>query len=257
MGNRNRQAVWQREESAHDEQRLEREQAQLFYKSLSVKKARNDYLALCTDISTEARILEIGCGEGDTLVYLHSLGYDAVGIDISARIVEEARENLKAAGFDPNAAMHMNAETLDFPDDTFDIICGKAILHHLTDLTQMASTLYRILRPGGKCVFLEPLGHNPGLSLYRKLTPGRRTADEHALLVRNLKQFFERFDRNRVRPYLFLGLGASAVLFLTRNMKAFRLFDVILYPFDRMLLSIPGPHKYWAFTCTLEAWKKK
>ena len=52
----------------------------------------------------------------------------------------------------------------------FDAVLGKQILHHL-DLGVAIPEIVRVLRPGGRAVFLEPLIHNPLLEGYRRLTP--------------------------------------------------------------------------------------
>ena len=54
------------------------------------------------------------------------------------------------------------------------------MLHHL-DLSKCMLELNRLLRINGSIVFMEPLGTNPLINLYRKLTPNSRTADEHPL----------------------------------------------------------------------------
>jgi SAM-dependent methyltransferase len=74
----------------------------------------------------------------------------------------------------------MDAEHMDFPDDAFDIVCGSGVLHHL-DLPVAYAEIARVLRPSGLAAFWEPLGYNPALRLWRRLTPGCRTSDEHPL----------------------------------------------------------------------------
>jgi ubiquinone/menaquinone biosynthesis C-methylase UbiE len=64
----------------------------------------------------------------------------------------------------------MNAEATTFPDNSFDLICGSSILHHL-NLDKACAEIRRILRPDGGAVFIEPLGHNPLINMFRKLTP--------------------------------------------------------------------------------------
>src|SRR3546814_19128134 len=71
-----------------------------------------------------------------------------------------------------------NAEQTSFPDASFDRIGGSGILHHL-DLDRAYAEIARLLKPGGRAVFLEPLGHNPLLTAYRDRTPRMRTEDKN------------------------------------------------------------------------------
>lgn len=80
----------------------------------------------------------------------------------------------------------MDGEHLEFDDAIFDLVCGSAILHHL-QLDRAYAEIARVLRPGGLGVFVEALGHNPLINLYRRRTPEMRTIDEHPLRVSDLE----------------------------------------------------------------------
>ncbi len=84
-----------------------------------------------------------------------------------------------------------------FPDGTFEMVCGTSILHHL-DLNACINEIKRVLTPGGQAIFIEPLGHNPLVNLFRWLTPSMRSKDEHPLKQTDLdflmKQFSEFHD---------------------------------------------------------------
>ncbi len=71
----------------------------------------------------------------------------------------------------------MDANQLEFPDDSFDVVFGRAILHHL-DVERSLAEIHRVLRPGGFMLFKEPLGINPVSKVVRRLTPFARTEDE-------------------------------------------------------------------------------
>jgi len=86
----------------------------------------------------------------------------------------------------------MDANSLIFEDETFDVVFGSAILHHL-DVEKSVNHIHRVLKPGGKIVFLEPLNMNPLYKIYRKLNPQERTPDEHALVSKDFKLIREKF----------------------------------------------------------------
>jgi ubiquinone/menaquinone biosynthesis C-methylase UbiE len=131
-------------------------------------------------------VLDYGCGNGRLAVKLAEEGARKVtGFDISEGQIDEARERAKASGVaDRTEFMVSDAHATGFPDDSFDLVVGVAILHHL-DLQEAFREIRRVLRPGGRGVFIEPLQHNPLLRLGRKLTPGARTPDEHPLTTRD------------------------------------------------------------------------
>lgn len=86
----------------------------------------------------------------------------------------------------------MDANALTFEDNSFDVVFGGAILHHL-DIEKSISHIHRVLKPGGTVVFLEPLNMNPLYRLYRKMNPQERTPDEHALVAKDFKIIRKKF----------------------------------------------------------------
>jgi ubiquinone/menaquinone biosynthesis C-methylase UbiE len=129
-------------------------------------------------------ILDYGCGDGRLAFQLVEQGAKKVtGFDISDGQVKAAQQKAKDLGVaDRTEFLVADAHKTGFPDDAFDLVVGVAILHHL-DIEEALTEIRRVLRPGGRAVFIEPLQHNPLLRLGRKLTPGARTPDEHPLTV--------------------------------------------------------------------------
>jgi SAM-dependent methyltransferase len=129
---------------------------------------------------------------------------------------------------------------MEFDDDSFDLICGMGILHHL-DLGKSLSEIARTLRPGGKAIFIEPLGHNPLINLYRKVTPDLRTEDEHPLLTADLKLMESYF--HKIEPRYFHFSSIMAVPF--RKLPGYNLLLKTLDAADRALFKLlPFARKY-------------
>ena len=180
-------------------------------------------------------MLEYGCGKGKHAFALARCGADVVGIDISAEGVRQAAAQARAEGLEDKLDFAvMNAEVLQFPDDSFDLVCGSGILHHL-NLESACHELARVLKPEGRAIFYEPLGHNPLINLYRKLTPKMRTEDEHPLLASDLKTLAGYFHKARFDYYAFCTL--LAVPF--RALPGFKGLLSVLEFFDRILLRLP------------------
>jgi len=105
-------------------------------------------------------------------------------INISQVELNKGIDNAKGLSFETEFVL-MDANNLSFPDNSFDIVYGGAILHHL-DIEQSVGHIHRVLKPGGKILFLEPLNMNPLYKLYRYFNKNERTPDEHALVHKDL-----------------------------------------------------------------------
>lgn len=139
-------------------------------------------------------VLMYGCGEGNEALSLLRRGAASVkGFDISEAEIRRAQTAALNHGYGDRVEFRTaDAHHTPYPDRSFDLIVGIAILHHL-DLDVALAEIRRLLRPGGQAVFREPLAHNPLLKLGRMITPGARTPDEHPLTVTDWKRCQSRF----------------------------------------------------------------
>lgn len=130
------------------------------------------------------RVLLYGCGPANEVKRFVDAGAVSIaGIDISDAEIDHARRRVRAEGCAGNVEFRAgDAHDTGYPDNSFDLIVGSAIIHHL-DVRRALIELRRILRPGGRAVFIEPLADNPLLRFGRWLTPAARTSDEHPLTV--------------------------------------------------------------------------
>lgn len=125
-------------------------------------------------------MLEYGCGTGSKAFALAHTGAHVVCIDISGVGVAEATARAERDGVRADF-VQMDAEALGYSFGAFDLVCGSGIFHHL-DMERSLAEVRRVLKPEGTAVFYEPLGTNPIINLYRRLTPSMRTPDEHPLV---------------------------------------------------------------------------
>lgn len=134
-----------------------------------------------------ARVLDLGCGRGERSVDLLQRGAVVDGIDISEVYTNQAEAAARAAGFDEGRFTFVagDAHALPYDDATFDLVVGDGILHHL-DLDVALGELHRVLKPGGRALFREPLLDNLLLKAFRLLTPKARTDDELPLSAGDL-----------------------------------------------------------------------
>ncbi|NLU82046.1 class I SAM-dependent methyltransferase [Rhodococcus sp. HNM0569] len=100
------------------------------------------------------RALELGCGTGFFLLNLMQSGIAEKGsvTDLSPGMVKVALRNGQNLGLDVDGRV-ADAETIPYEDDTFDLVVGHAVLHHIPDVEQTLREVLRVLKPGGRFVF--------------------------------------------------------------------------------------------------------
>lgn len=135
------------------------------------------------------RLLDLGCGAGENSVYFGMKGAKCVATDYSPGMVEVALKLAEANGVKVEG-FTANAMELDFPDESFDIVYASNLLHHLPEPKLAIREMHRVLRPGGKACFWDPLKHNPVINVYRKIATKVRTEDETPLDI-NLVKFVD------------------------------------------------------------------
>ena len=184
-------------------------------------------------------VLDFGCGDGEYSMFLLENGVGKLlGVDISDVSVENCRKKAAEAGFADRADFQvMDCEALDLPDSQFDVVCEAGVLHHL-NLEKAVSEMARVVKPEGRVICYEAVGHNPLFQLYRNLTPELRTKYEthHILKVPQVKALHRYFDRIDLRFFhLLVLLGVPF-----RKVPGFGALLSLLELADRALLKIPG-----------------
>jgi ubiquinone/menaquinone biosynthesis C-methylase UbiE len=98
--------------------------------------------------------LELGAGTGFFLLNLMQAGLISRGVvtDISPGMVAVACQNAEQIGLDVTGEV-ADAESLPFPDETFDLVVGHAVLHHIPDVELAMREVLRVLKRGGRFVF--------------------------------------------------------------------------------------------------------
>jgi len=103
----------------------------------------------------ERLILDLGCGVGLSSIILSEYGYEVVGLDILFEGLSKAKNILKPGEILPFWVVG-DVEHTPFLDQAFDVIFIGGVLHHLPNYTTALRECYRILKPNGKLIALEP-----------------------------------------------------------------------------------------------------
>lgn len=182
-------------------------------------------------------VLEMGSGEGYYALQFARRGAKVTAVDISPESIRILQAAADRESLDNITAVVANAEALEFPDDTFDLVYGSAILHHL-DLAVVTPEICRVLKKGGKGVFVEPLGHNPLINLYRILTPSLRTPDEHPIVMKDFKIFRQYADKVSFRSFYLTTVFAMFWRFILPSERLFKSSFLLFEKTDRLLFSV-------------------
>src|SRR5215470_11783055 len=89
------------------------------------------------------RVLEIGCGLGTDGAQFAKAGADYTGIDLTDAAVDLARRRFELFQLQ-GTFLKADAEQLDFPDESFDIVYSHGVLHHTPDTAGAIKELYRV-----------------------------------------------------------------------------------------------------------------
>jgi ubiquinone/menaquinone biosynthesis C-methylase UbiE len=138
----------------------------------------------------------LGCGAGENSVYFAKQGAHCVATDYSPGMVEVALKLAASNGVEIEGRT-ANAMALDFPDNTFDLVYASNLLHHIPDPKVALKEMHRVLKPGGKACFWDPLKHNPVINVYRRMATEVRTEDEMPLdinIVNYIQSLFTETD---------------------------------------------------------------
>ena len=204
----------------------------IFYKA--IYNSNEDFFDFLRKNSSNSNILDYGCGIGNSLKKVIEFKPKKVtGIDISDISIQKAKKTIKTTNFNVDLLVD-NCEKTKFEDNTFDIVYGTGILHHLNIKTCLEE-IHRILKPGGKFLFIEPLGTNPLINIYRKCTPKSRSEDEHPLIGQDFKLIQSKFTKMNVKYYGFLTLIFFSIYSSPKNSNIFKFLkkmDQFLFRFS-------------------------
>ncbi len=168
------------------------------------------------DMNVLSQVLEIGCGTGEFTHRVAPYVGSFWATDLSPELLEQAEERVGSCC--PGARVVFQVEDamgLTFPDARFDAVFGCSILHHVDAAAAMAE-VFRVLKPGGWCVFSEPNMFNPQIALQKNVGMLRRRAgdspDETAFFRPQISRLLERqgFESILVQNFDFLHPGTPS-----------------------------------------------
>lgn len=124
------------------------------------------------EVKKGSRILDIGCGEGDTVQFLvEEMGMDVVGIDQSRDMVKKANEKY------PDLMIQFGeADFLEFSSFEFDVVLMECVLSVAYLKTEVLHEVYCVLKKGGKLIITDLYNKNPDPAAVKKAMMAVETA---------------------------------------------------------------------------------
>jgi 2-polyprenyl-3-methyl-5-hydroxy-6-metoxy-1,4-benzoquinol methylase len=189
------------------------------------KQAYGDIIKSVGPLSAK-KMLELGCGRGDLSVFLAKQGAQVTGVDVGEHLIAAAR--LLAEINDVRCEFQAaNITDIPFDDNTYDVVLGIAILHHLSppDLRKALQETHRVLKEDGAAFFVETVEDSKVFDFIQNIFPRQKKGsrwyrpsilqrkawreyvklmDDRALTSRELLTAGQRFRTVKKRSYGFL-----------------------------------------------------
>jgi SAM-dependent methyltransferase len=119
------------------------------------------------ELGGASRVLEVGCGSGGPAVHLARLtGCEIVGVDVHADGIENATRMARESGLGARATFVRAdaSETLPFESGSFTALLCVDAINHLPDRARVLADWARMLAPGGRMLFTDPITVTGALS---------------------------------------------------------------------------------------------
>ena len=163
-------------------------------------------------------VLEIGCGMGTDGAQFAKAGAIYTGIDLTDAAVELARKRFEVSGL-PGEFHVADAERLDFPDASFDLVYSHGVLHHTPDIEAAVREIHRVLKPGGRAMVMlyhrDSYNYRVGIRVLRRAGAGLLRSETGIKLINLLTR--EPIDSLREHAQLAKNGNSSADDFLSQS----------------------------------------
>lgn len=204
-------------------------------------------------------VLELGAGLGEASAWFAVHGARVIATDLSGGMlrVTERVAALRGASVE---SVQMDGATLAVADGSVDIVYGANVLHHV-DTERCLREVHRVLKPGGRAAFWDPVQYNPVINVYRRMAGQVRSEDEHPLGVVDLATMRTLFRDVQVRFFWLATLAVFLKYYFVDQVHpneerywkkvitgyaGIRRWYAPLAALDALLLRIPGL-RWWAW----------
>jgi SAM-dependent methyltransferase len=122
-------------------------------------------------------VLDYGCGSGEEAVPLCQRGARVIGIDISPDLIAIARQRLQKYGVQADLRVGSAYET-QLADESVDVVFCMSLIHHL-EIDRVKNEICRVLKPGGRFIFKEPVRLSRTMKQLRRMFPPKEDVSDY------------------------------------------------------------------------------
>lgn len=115
---------------------------------MALKKWRSEVMK-----ELKGKVLEVGVGTGKN-ISLYPEGIDITAIDFSSGMLEKAKDKANILNKNVNL-VHMDAQNMSFPDNTFDSVLTTCVFCSVPDPVQGLKEIRRVCKPDGRIIMIE------------------------------------------------------------------------------------------------------
>lgn len=236
------------------------------WKTANGRSSRSSWTRACRSFSAPATsegldrleplqgksVLELGSGHGQGAVHLAARGAVTVALDISPRRCAEGERQIAGAPVSRSIRFcAARAERLPFADASFDAIFARDVLMY-ADPATVIQECRRVVRPGGRVVFVESLAGPLFLRAFRRLTSPRKYREfTRHLTYRQLCGVGGSMTRVHARAHYLFSLIAFAAMFWTKDSDLHESLLRRLHPVDCVILDHVPFLSRWAWRGTV------
>lgn len=143
------------------------------------------------------RVLDVGTGTGHTAFAMAPHCRSVMGLDLTARMIVSAASLADEKELANVQFVVSDGASMPFPDAYFDVVTTRLAAHHFADPDAVATEMARVLRPGGRLVFVDHVAPpNPSLDSFINRIDWLR--DSSHVREWTVKEWIDRFAANGV-----------------------------------------------------------
>lgn len=113
------------------------------------------WLVASSEVNSSMNVLDIATGGGHVANALAPLVSRVTALDLTEEMLQVAQQFIHGNGHTNVEFVAGDAEQLPFPDNTFDRVTSRIAAHHFPDVTAFVKESLRVLKPGGKLLFID------------------------------------------------------------------------------------------------------